>query len=196
MPRRGRQLRANRPSQQVEPGRRLLQRREATAYTPLAVLLALGLIAPANAVELLTIPITTAITQTVSQTFQIRPGPGGQWLPATMTIQCNLTWGSGGTTVDADIQTSLDGGTTWTDVANCNFSAIVASKRLLWTLESSLLAAPLQVTAPTDGGMTANTALSGVFGNMWRVKYQTTGTFAGGTTFRVDAIANGLTSLP
>jgi hypothetical protein len=160
------------------------------------LLLALALIAPANAVELLSIPITTAITQTVSQTFQVRPGPGGQWLPATLTLQCNLTWGSGGTTVDADLQTSLDGGTTWTDVANCNFASIAASKRLIWTIESSLVAAPVQVTTPTDGTMTANTALSGVFGNMWRVKYQTTGTFAGGTSLRIDAIANGLTTLP
>ncbi len=162
----------------------------------LALLLASALINSVSAVEMLLVPITTAIAQTVGQTFQSRPGPGGQFLPATMTIQCNLTWGSGGTTVDADIQTSLDGGTTWTDVANCNFATIAASKRLIWTLESSLVAAPVQVATPTDGGMTANTALSGVFGTMWRVKYQTTGVFAGGTTLRIDAIANGLTSLP
>ena len=49
---------------------------------------------------------------------------------------------------------------------------------------------------PTDGAMTANTALSGVFGNQFRIKYQTTGTFAGGTTLRIDAIANGLTTFP
>jgi hypothetical protein len=151
---------------------------------------------PAVAVELLSIPITTAITQTVSQTFQIRPGPGGQWLPATMTIQCNLSWGSGGTAIDADIQTSIDGGNTFTDVANCNFASIVASKRLIWTIESSIIAAPVQVTTPTDGAMTANTALSGVFGTLWRVKFQTTGVFAGGTTLRIDAIGNGLTTFP
>lgn len=162
----------------------------------LTLLFALGLVAPANAVELLLLPITTAVGPSVSQTFKIRPGPGGQWLPATLTLQCNLTWGSSGTTVDVDLQTSLDGGGTWVDVANCNFASIAASKRLIWTLQSSLVAAPVQVTTPTDGAMTANTALSGVFGNYWRIKYTTTGTFAGGTVLRIDAISNGITVLP
>jgi hypothetical protein len=44
-------------------------------------------IAPAFAVTLLNLPITTAVGPAVSQTFQVRPGPGGQWLPATMTVQ-------------------------------------------------------------------------------------------------------------
>jgi hypothetical protein len=160
------------------------------------ILALLLMVAPAQAVELLNVGITTAITQTTSQVFQVRPGPGGQFLPATLTLQCNLTWGSGGTTVDADLQTSLDGGTTWVDIANCNFSTIAASKRLIWTLESSLVAAPVQVTTPTDGTMTANTALSGVYGTLFRIKYQTTGTFAGGTSLRIDAVTNGLTTLP
>jgi hypothetical protein len=160
------------------------------------LLLALGFASPAYAVNMLSVPVTTAITQTTGQTFQIRPGPGGQWLPATMTIQCTLTWGSGGTTIDADVQTSLDGGGTWVDVANCNFATIAASKRLVWTIQSSLLAAPVQVTTPTDGSMTANTALNSVFGTMWRVKYATTGTFAGGTILDVDVVANGMTTLP
>ena len=160
----------------------------------LVFIFALGLIAPASALELLSLPITTATGPAVSQTFQIRPGPGGQWLPATMTVQGTFTWGSGGTSTDAYLQTSIDGGTTWTDVAEFHFLA--ASARFIWTLESSLIAAPVQVTAPTDGAMTANTALSSVFGNMWRVKYVTVGTYAGGTTLRIDAIANGLTTLP
>jgi hypothetical protein len=159
----------------------------------LAFIFALGSIIPANAVELLSLPITTAVGPLVSQTFQIRPGPGGQWLPATMTIQGTFSWGSGGTSADAYLQTSIDGGTSWTDVANFHFLA--ASARYIWTLESSLVAAPVQIVAPTDGAMTANTALSGVFGNIWRVKYVTVGTYAA-TTLRVDAIANGLTTLP
>jgi hypothetical protein len=148
---------------------------------------------PASAVEMLLLPITAASGPSVSQTFQIRPGPGGQWLPATATFQATFTYGSGGTSTDAYVQTSIDGGGTWVDVAQFHF--LVASARFIWTLESSLIATPVQVT-PTDGTMTSNTALSGVFGNMWRVKFVTTGTYAGGTTLRVDAIANGLTTLP
>jgi hypothetical protein len=114
-------------------------------------------IAPAAAVELLNLPITTAVGPLTSQVFQIRPGPGGQWLPATMTIQANFTYGSGGTSTDAYLQTSLDGMNTWVDIAEFHF--LVASARFIWTLESSLVAAPVQITTPTDGAMTANTAL-------------------------------------
>jgi hypothetical protein len=112
----------------------------------------------------------------------------------TTTPEKEAAWGSGGTSTDAYLQTSLDGGTTWTDVANFHFLAV--SARYIWTLESSLIAAPVQLTAPSDGSMTANTALSGVFGNLWRVKFVTVGTYAGGTTLRIGAIANGLTVLP
>jgi hypothetical protein len=161
----------------------------------LGLLLTLALIAPANAITLLNTPITTPIAQTTSQVFQIRPGPGGQFLPATLTLQCNMTWGSGGTAIDADLQTSIDSGVTWVDIANCNFPSVIsASKRVIWTLESSLIAAPAQIV-PSDGSLAANTAVSGIYGTLFRVKWQSTGTFVA-TTLRIDMIANGLTSLP
>jgi hypothetical protein len=156
----------------------------------IALLIALGLIAPASAVQLLSIPITTATTQTVSQNFQLRAGPG---VSATnVTWQAALTYGSGGTTVDVYAQTSVDGGVTWTDVANFHFTT-VAPFRLIQNVSS---VTPVVASAtPTDGAMTANTGLSGVFGNMWRVKVITTGTYAA-TTLRVDAVGIGLTVLP
>jgi hypothetical protein len=40
---------------------------------------------PAAAVELLTIPITTAVTAQVSPTFQLRGGPGAGVVPGTWT---------------------------------------------------------------------------------------------------------------
>jgi hypothetical protein len=141
---------------------------------------------------MLLLPITTAAGPLTSQVFQIRPG--GQWLPATLTIQGTFTYGSGGTSTDAYLQTSIDGMQTWTDIAEFHFTT--SSLRYIWTLESSLVAAPIQVTSPTDGAMASNTALSGVFGNYFRVKYVTVGTYAGGTTLRVDMIGNGLTTLP
>lgn len=163
----------------------------------LAFLLILGLITPASAVTLLSTPVTTAVTAVVTQTFQIRPGPGGQFLPASMLLQGNLTYGSGGTTIDAWVQTSIDGGGTWMDVAR--FSWSTASARLLLNVSSatSIIAA---VTA-SEGGvggtpLGVNAAKDGIFGSMWRVKYTTVGTYAGGTTLRIDAISSGLTVLP
>src|SRR5947207_2214902 len=85
------------------------------------IALTLSLLTPASAVTLLTLPITVASGPSVSQTFQLRPGPGGRFLPTTMTIQGTFTYGSGGTSTDAYIQTSIDGGGTWADVANFHF---------------------------------------------------------------------------
>jgi hypothetical protein len=37
--------------------------------------------------------------------------------PDSLIIQGNLTFGSGGTTIDVWVQTSIDGGYNWTDIA-------------------------------------------------------------------------------
>lgn len=160
----------------------------------LTLLLMLGLIAPAQAATLLNAPVTTAVTALVTPALQIRPGPGGQFFPATIALYANFAWGSAGTTADAWIQTSFDGGTTWCDVANFHFTTAIAKSILNVTSSKALVAI---ATAPcTDGTLAANTANDGVFGTMWRVKYTTTGTYAGGTVLRIDAITSGLTSTP
>ena len=161
----------------------------------LALLIAtLALVSPASATTLLNIPITTAITTSVTPNFQLR-GTSGSAYPNSMGIQCNFTYGSGGTTALAWVQTSLDGGTTWQDVAFCSF-ATTSVRQVLNVISTTAVIAPV---IGSDGGiggtpLTANTAVSGVFGNWWRVKYATTGTYAGGTTLRIDLITNGLTT--
>jgi hypothetical protein len=135
--------------------------------------------------------ITTAISTTTTSTFQFRPGPGGvAALPTSMTLQANFTYGSGGTSVDAYVQTSLDGGATWVDVAEFHFTT--SSLRSLYNLNSST-SVTTQYTA-TDGLLSANTAKDGIFGNQWRVTYVSVGTYAGSTSLRIDAFANGLTA--
>lgn len=153
----------------------------------LALALTLGLMVPAQAVEILTLPITTATSALVGSTFQFRSGP----VAATnMSLQATFTYGSGGTSADAWVQTSLDGGTTWSDVAHFNFTT--ASARTIMNVAANTPA--LATITPGDGGALAvNTALSGVWGNMWRVKYTTVGTYAGNTKLLIDAIAVGLT---
>lgn len=44
--------------------------------------------------------------------------------------------------------------------------------------------------------MTANTAQDGVLGPKFRVKYQSTGTYAGGTTIEIDVASDQLPALP
>lgn len=156
----------------------------------LGLLLALICI-PAQAVTLLNTPVTTAVTAIVTPSFQVRPGPGGRFLPATMALYANFAWGSAGTTADGWVQTSFDGGLTWCDVANFHFTTAIAKSILNVTSSKALVAI---ATAPcTDGTLAVNTANDGVFGTLWRVKYTTTGTYAA-TTLRIDAVTSGLTS--
>ena len=123
------------------------------------------------------IPITAAIsTPLVTNSFQLPA------VPRNLTAQANFVYGSGGTSVDAYLQTSLDAGKTWADIANFHFTT--SSARPLINL-SSVTPKTTQVT-PTDGSLTANTAVDGILGALFRVKYQSSGTYAGATTLSLD----------
>lgn len=135
----------------------------------------------AMAATILSLPITTAVTAQVSPTFQLRAASVGG--PRSMTVQFNFTYGSGGTSADAYLQTSLDGGATWNDVAN--FHATTASLRKMVNLSSATPVISPFATG-TDGSLSANTAVDGILGSMWRVKYTTVGTYAASTTLNVD----------
>ena len=67
---------------------------------------------------ILNLGITAAAAAVVTPVLQLRPGPGGRGLPTNMLAQANFAYGSGGTSVDAWLQTSIDGGSSWIDVAN------------------------------------------------------------------------------
>jgi hypothetical protein len=125
--------------------------------------------------------ITGAVTAQMTTALQLVAGPC-----ESIALQANFTYGSGGTTVSAWIQTSLDGGATWCDVAN--FSFTTASAREVMNLSALTTATTPQT--PTDGSLAASTAPGVPIGSHWRVKYTTTGTYAGGTTLRIDAQPN------
>ena len=135
-------------------------------------------LSPAIARTLGVIPITTAVTAQVTVPLQVAKGV----IPSSVTIQCKLTYGSGGTTADAWIQTSIDGGASWTDIANCHFTT--ATARFVYNL-SSMTPVTTQYT-PTDGTLSANTSKDGVLGPNYRLKYTTTGTYATSTVLQVD----------
>lgn len=151
--------------------------------TLVAIVALLLLCASAQATTLLSTSVTTAVTAAVTTPLQLRA------TAPNIVLQGTFTWGSGGTTADAWVQTSVDGGTTWIDVANFHFDT--TSARFLFNLTTGSVAS--EYTA-TDGTLTANTAVSGIIGNLWRVKFTTTGTYADSTTLRVDAFARGLTA--
>jgi hypothetical protein len=131
---------------------------------------------------LLNVPITTAVTASVTTPEQFRDGD-----PQAAIIQGTFTYGSGGTTADAWVQISVDEGGTWTDVANFHFTT--ASARFLYNL--SALTPVTTEYVPTDGTLAANTSKDGFLAPLWRVKWTTAGTYAGGTILRVDVAPRG-----
>ena len=126
---------------------------------------------------LLNIPITAAAGPLTTAPFHCR----GIAPPSSIVLQGNFHYGSGGTAVDCDMQTSIDG-VNFFDVANFNFAT--TSARVLYNL-SSLTPRTAQLT-PTDGTLDPNTCIDGIIGHLWRCKYSTTGLYAN-TTLRIDA---------
>jgi hypothetical protein len=105
-----------------------------------------------------------------------------------LTVLSKFTYGSGGTTAKFWVQTSLDGGVTWFDIVNHAYTTATASKVSSVT---SYIAPASQGFAPSDAALADNTIIQGVIGDRFRVKYTTTGTYGGGTTIAIYAIAKG-----
>lgn len=122
--------------------------------------------------------ITTAITLADVPTSHLQLNDAAR----SICAQANFTYGSGGTTVDAYLQTSIDAGVTWVDI--CNFHFTTSSQRYLFNL-SSLTPVTAEYTA-TDGTLSANTAKDGVLGPLFRIKLASTGTYAGASTLNID----------
>ena len=105
--------------------------------------------------------------------------------PSSICVQASFSYGSGGTTVDAYPQTSIDNGVTWIDIAQFHFTT--ASARSVYNLNSQT---PISSEyTPTDGALSANTAKDGIVGPLYQVKLASTGTYAGNTTLRIDVSA-------
>ncbi|MGE0289036.1 MAG: hypothetical protein AB7I42_23075 [Bradyrhizobium sp.] len=108
-------------------------------------------------------------------------GVGGALLAA---VQAKFTYGSGGTNAKAYLQTSLDSGTSWVDVACFAFTTSSATRIFRVGMGPGTGTALL---TPTDGTLTDDTQVNGVFGDQFRVKLISTGTYAGNTTLAVTA---------
>lgn len=102
-----------------------------------------------------------------------------------LAVEAIFAWGSGGTAAKVYVQTSLDGGTTWIDIMCFAFATAIASKVSAVTVNIALAAAG----TPGDGALADNTILTGLIGDQIRAKVVTTGTYAGGTTLSVHAVA-------
>lgn len=124
--------------------------------------------------------ITTAVTGTTTTPVTRLAGM------SYLMVKALFTYGSGGTTVKAWIQTSFDGGTTWVDVMNFAFTTASGDKV---SAACIFIAPATQAATPTDGTLADNTINQGTLGDRIRVKYTTTGTYAGGSSLKLDAVA-------
>jgi hypothetical protein len=97
------------------------------------------------------------------------------------TLQFKFAYGSAGTTCKAYVQTSLDQGSTWIDVACATFTTASATK----VINLSGLTPKTTAATPSDGALTDDTCLDGVLGDRWRAKVTSTGTYAGSTSLSV-----------
>lgn len=102
-----------------------------------------------------------------------------------LNVQARLAYGSGGTDARLYIQTSLDQGTTWIDIA-CVLFGVASENKIL---NFSGLTPKLTQMAPTDGSLGDDTAVDGVLGDRFRCKIISIGTYSGSTVLSVRLVA-------
>lgn len=92
----------------------------------------------------------------------------------SLTVSLRFAWGSGGTSVKTYLQTSLDGGNRWIDIA-CVVFGVLSEEQVI---NLSALT-PKGVTIPTDGTLADDTVVDGIIGDRIRLKAVVTGTYSG-----------------
>lgn len=97
------------------------------------------------------------------------------------TLQVKFAYGSSGMSCKIYVQTSLDQGFTWVDVACVALTTASATK----IINLSGLTPKTTAATPSDGALTDDTCVDGILGDRWRVKITSTGTYAGGTSLSV-----------
>lgn len=95
----------------------------------------------------------------------------------SLTVSMRFVYGSGGTTTKVYLQTSIDGGNVWDDIACWSLTTASATKRWNFSAQTPVLT-PI---TPTDGAMADNTTQDGILGDRVRLKVITTGVYAGNT---------------
>lgn len=121
-----------------------------------------------------------AATITTALTDQIYEAVTGLDAAANASIEAVFTYGSGGTSAVVRVQTSLDGGTVWRDVARIDFAT--ASRTAHATLNGRLSKA-----VTTYAALGAEGVYDGVLGDRLRAVVTTVGTYAGSTSLSVRA---------
>lgn len=92
-----------------------------------------------------------------------------------VSITYRFTAGSGGTSDTAYVQTSLDGGVTWWDIACRQFETSDENR-----YQACIMDGVSTPVALTDGALSINTVVHGLLGDRFRVKQVVVGPYSGG----------------
>lgn len=100
------------------------------------------------------------------------------------TLAVNFSYGSsGGTSIKVMVETSDNGGTTWTEVWRCALTTASAERKVN-------LSGLTPVTTPyTPAALSDDTVKDGIFGNLWRARILTVGTYVGNANLTVKLTA-------
>ena len=124
------------------------------------------------------LPVTTIAAAVTGTTGIAAPTEGLR----DLLVEAIFLYGSSGTTLKVWVQTRTKGGT-WRDVMNFAFTTSAATK---WS-KTSIAVALAAARATSDAALADDTILDGFLGDEVRVKYTSTGTYAGATSIQVLA---------
>jgi hypothetical protein len=123
--------------------------------------------------------IGAAGQQATPQALQQGPVGGLPPLAGLTALSCQIRflWGSGGTKTNVYIQSSLDQGATWFDIANIAFTTASGSEML----NLSGMTPVTTPTPPTYLTLSDNTTVNGPLGDRIQAQVVSTGTYGGST---------------
>lgn len=130
--------------------------------------------------------VSTAVTNSVITSGTSAQGQAIAYVDrldgmTAVTFQVNFTYGSSGTTLKVDLETSIDQGVSWLPICRLAFTTASAEKVAnVSGLTPKTTAAALSV--PSDDACT-----DGVLGDRLRVRITSTGTYAGNTSVSTRA---------
>jgi hypothetical protein len=93
---------------------------------------------------------------------------------SSVCLSARLGYGAGGSAIIAVIQTSLDQGTTWIDIARFDFTTFGVEK--IMNLTKAAITSPYSVTDLASEGSN-----NGIIGDRFRAVVTSTGTYTGST---------------
>lgn len=124
--------------------------------------------------------IGAALTEEVITSIADGQGTTREWVSDLLgilgaTIQALFTFGSGGITCVVTIETSLDQGSTWIEIARLAFTTANAQKVI------NLSALTPVSTVYTPAALSDNTVKDGILGDRMRARVTSTGTYVSTT---------------